>query len=255
MSAWPMGCARLAKAHERNSAMRTVTIQDVVRDPPKTHIIDAQTSERYRIDDDTVALIGRYVRPDDRTIETGAGLSTVLFALQGARHYCVTPDQGQVERIREYCAQRQISLEQVQFIVERSEVALPALRAEPLSFALIDGRHGFPAPFIDWYYIANNLKPGGIVVIDDLYIWTCDLLAQMLNSAPEWLLIQETSRIAAFSKNGDYHNFEWNRQAYVTARSRSVSNSAKVAYIARMLRQGKLKLLISNIAMRFLRHR
>lgn len=232
--------------------MRFTTSADVLRDPPKIHIISNRTSEGYRIDNDTAGLIAQYVRPGDRTIETGAGLSTILFALQGARHYCITPDQGQVERIQDYCAQHQISLDQVQFIAEPSETALPKIQDASLCLALIDGRHGFPAPFIDWYYIANNLKPNGILIIDDLYIWTCDLLAQILKSAPEWKLLRETSRIAVFAKNGDYQNLEWNKQLYVRARSRSSSKKAKALYVIRMIRDREFKLLLANIFTRFI---
>ena len=59
---------------------------------------------------------------------------------------------------------------------------LPQLRDKDYDFALIDGRHAFPTPFIDWYYIADALKIGGLVLIDDLHIWTCDLLKQYLLS-------------------------------------------------------------------------
>jgi hypothetical protein len=33
---------------------------------------------------------------------------------------------------------------------------------------------------MDWFYIAERLGRGGIVLADDTWIWTCDVLARFL---------------------------------------------------------------------------
>src|SRR5262245_39441317 len=91
------------------------------------------------------------------TLETGGGASTVLFALKGARHTCIVPYADEIERIKKYCAKRQISTAAVTFIADTSEQALPGLEQRSLDLVLIDGRHGFPAPFIDWFYTSRHL--------------------------------------------------------------------------------------------------
>ena len=63
--------------------------------------------------------------------------------------------------------------------------ALSGFRSGSYDLALIDGRHGFPQPFLDWYYAAQILKTGGYVIIDDLHIWVCETLANLLVEEPK----------------------------------------------------------------------
>ena len=53
-------------------------------------------------------VLRRNVTPGQRTIETGSGMSTILFLLLGADHTAVSPDAGEPERIRRYCETRGI---------------------------------------------------------------------------------------------------------------------------------------------------
>ena len=69
--------------------------------------------------------------------------------------------------------------------------------------ALIDGRHGCPAPFIGWFYIADRLHQGGIVLLDDTWIWTCQVLAGFLDATPGWRRCAEPPTSAAFVKKYD----------------------------------------------------
>ena len=102
-----------------------------------------------------------------KTLETGAGVSTVLFALKGTQHTCIVPDQTQVQGIKEICNQNQISTDKIDFRIDGSENVLPQLRPAGLDLVLIDGCHGFPAPFIDWHYAGSGLKANGILIVDD----------------------------------------------------------------------------------------
>jgi len=42
-------------------------------------------------------LIDEHIDSESKTLETGAGVSTVLFALKGTQHTCIVPDQAQVQ--------------------------------------------------------------------------------------------------------------------------------------------------------------
>jgi hypothetical protein len=59
--------------------------------------------------DEALGIIDRTISAGDRTLETGSGYSTILFALKSARHTCVVPQGQEVERIRAYCDARGIS--------------------------------------------------------------------------------------------------------------------------------------------------
>ncbi len=67
--------------------------------------------------------------------------------------------------IRELCAEQMI-----EFYPEPSEMVLPRLLAEQRQFdlAFIDGDHRFDAGFVDLFFIHRLLKPGGLVIFDDV---------------------------------------------------------------------------------------
>jgi hypothetical protein len=155
-----------------------------------------------------------------RTIETGAGVSTIAFARKRTQHTCVVPDRLVVRRIRQYCAAARVKLDTVDFVVGQSEYALPRLRSTGYEFALIDGRHGFPAPFIDWFYLADRLRQDGIVLVDDTWIWTCHVLARFLETDTGWQRCALLPTAAAFiKKRDDVHHAEWVEQPFVYRQS------------------------------------
>jgi predicted O-methyltransferase YrrM len=88
------------------------------------------------------------VRPGQRTLETGCGYSTIIFALKGARHTVISPVIEEHQHIREWCKANQIDLWTLEFKLAQSEDVLPALDRELLDLVLIDGWHAFPAPFL-----------------------------------------------------------------------------------------------------------
>ena len=96
----------------------------------------------------------------------------------------------------------------------------PRSRSKCSSLRLLTG-YGFPAPIIDWFYIADLLKVGGILVIDDLQIWTCEILAEFLSSEEDSISLERMSRSVAFRKNGDTaQHKDWVNQRFVMQRSK-----------------------------------
>jgi Methyltransferase domain len=128
----------------------------------------------------------RTVQPGWNTLETGAGLSTMVFASRGAAHQAVTPAADEVERIREDCAARGISTERLEFLIGPSHERLPEWEPRPLDLVLLDGAHGFPYPILDWWYVMPHVKPGGLVLLDDAYMGAVANLVAFLRSRPTW---------------------------------------------------------------------
>ena len=154
------------------------------------------------------------------TLEIGCGVSTILFALKGGRHTCIVPDASEVARVRGFCQEQAIATDRVTFIVGPSERALPGLALKDLNLILIDGRHGFPAPFIDWFYTAPFLKCGGTLIIDDVHLWTCGILRDFLEAEPECALQRSFSRSVAFTKLEEgSETKEWHLQRYMLQRA------------------------------------
>jgi hypothetical protein len=160
------------------------------------------------------------VKPTWTTLETGCGLTTVALASLAACHYCIVPSHDEVQRIRKYCDSKNISLNTVHFITDRSEAALPKLDRYGFDLCIIDGRHAFPSPFVDFYYMAERLRVGGLLVVDDTCLWTGRILSQFLNSEKEWSKTKQFHNTVVFQKRTQGTNEkEWNAQPFMTSRS------------------------------------
>jgi hypothetical protein len=200
-----------------------LALEGMLADPPKFHERrDGTLTNDWRLGDRMMLVLNSHLREGMQTLETGAGLSTVLFASKGCDHTVISPGQALWERIRSYCVEHGVSVENVRYIAEKSEDALPRLDRTGFDLALLDGRHAFPTPFIDWYYASQRLKPGGLCLIDDLHIHTCHMLMDFLAEAPDWEVIERDPRAAVARKLGDDSaRVEWRKQPWTWNRSRA----------------------------------
>ncbi len=173
-----------------------------------------------------------------QTLEIGAGVSTLIFAMHECAHKCIIPDQKLADRILNFCDDNSIRTNKLDFTVNFSEQALPTMNLRGLDLVLIDGRHGFPAPFIDWYYTADALNINGILIVDDTHIWTGEILRDFLLEDIGYNFLQEIDgKTAVFEKVGDSsHSAEWHRQPFVTKHS----NYQPEAEQCRLMRRYKL---------------
>jgi len=179
-------------------------LDDLLKIQPKLHRGPKGEPYSWRVSDDVLSFIDRHVSEGSTTLETGAGVSTVLFALKGAHHLCIVPDEEEVLRIKAFCREHDICTDKLKFEIERSEYILPRLEVEGLDLVLIDGAHGFPIPFIDWHYSAERLKVGGMLIIDDTQVWTGHVLKMFLLAEPEWRLETDyPPRTVVFTKLKD----------------------------------------------------
>lgn len=130
-----------------------------------------------------IANLCRAERPS-ATLEVGMawGLSTlhILAALAevrgsaaGAPHVVMDPFQASrfgnaaLRLVREVGAERM-----VEFYPELSEIVLPRMLADGRQFdlAFIDGDHRFDPGFVDFFFVHRLLKPGGLVIFDDVVL-------------------------------------------------------------------------------------
>jgi hypothetical protein len=158
------------------------------------------------------------VRPGMRTIETGSGGTTVVFAARGARHTAVTPSPDEEVRIRELCEREGVDLATVDFAIGSSDEVLPGW-SEPLDVVLIDGAHRMPFPFVDFHYTARHLKVGGELWLDDIPLPAVYRLYEFLAGEPEWELVaMHDDKVAQFRKLGeevlDPNRDDWEHQHY-----------------------------------------
>jgi MoaA/NifB/PqqE/SkfB family radical SAM enzyme/precorrin-6B methylase 2 len=187
---------------------------------PKFHVDEHGNPASWGIEPALIEALPTWVSSGDRTIETGAGLSTVMFCAIGSRHTAVSPDGAEFERIRRFCEGHEISIDGLNAIVGRSDRILPAIE-ETHDLALIDGCHGFPSVYLDWYYLVDRLVVGGLLVVNATALYTVRTLVDFMSEDPSWEMVAEFDGSAAFRKlvHGG-HTSEWNQQPFVESRSR-----------------------------------
>lgn len=212
---------RYTAAVPSSTSTPTVEYASLERDLAKflTNCPPIHRDVTWGLGEDTLAYLAQEVREGSQTLETGSGLSTLVFARRGAHHTCVTPIEEERRKIEAYCREQGVATDRLSFLIGYSHLVLPALldRAQ-LDLVLIDGGHGFPIPFVDWLYCAPRVRLGGVVIVDDTQLWTGAVLRDFLAADPDWKLDTRFERGAAFTKINEYREKEWNEQPYVLSR-------------------------------------
>ncbi|MCU1427034.1 MAG: class SAM-dependent methyltransferase [Actinomycetia bacterium] len=197
-------------------------IDRLLADPPAVHAMQAGDDPEIGIwstDRDCYLLLAEHAGPDTHTLETGSGVSTVLFAALGARHTCVTPAQAEADRILGYCAEKGIDTSSLTFEIGCSDDVLPRLSGGPsLDLVLIDGNHGYPTPMLDWYYAGSRLRRDGILVLDDIVLPAVAHMCAFLDRDPRFAADRRTEKWAAYRRvtDGDLRQ-DWFEQPFYTA--------------------------------------
>jgi predicted O-methyltransferase YrrM len=207
---------------------RRALIGQLLADPPAVHFMSPEDFETgnqsgvWSTEESCYEFLADRCLPGTRTLETGSGISTVLFAAWGVDHRCVTPGDIEADAIRSYCRARGIPTDRITFDIAFSDTALPRLdhSEPPYDVVLIDGGHGFPAPIIDWYYGGGRLRRGGALVVDDIQLPAVRVLLDFLDRDPRWLQIRHTEKWVAYERQSEGPLGEdWFRQTFFTARA------------------------------------
>jgi len=198
----------------------------------------------YAIDKEVLSFIADNVGPTSRTLETGAGCSTLVFALRQSDHTAITPDADEIARIRAYAAEHDIDTTRVKFIAQPSEGYLPQCEGGPLDLVLIDGKHAFPWPIIDWFYTADRLEPGGFMMLDDAEMSSVRLLVEFLGSDHCWKPVHDFGgKTVVFKKLvKSVHDTAWHMQPFVVARQPNRPNASLLARIWRRIKTQRSRL-------------
>jgi Methyltransferase domain len=153
----------------------------------------------FGIDPRLVRFLRAAITPSCRTIETGSGISTLVFLILGAKHTAVSPDAGEPKRIGTYCQAHGIPIENYSPITGFSENVLPGLTIDvPVDVALVDGSHSFPLPCIDWFYLTRALRKGGTMILDDINLWSGKIIADFLDADDAWEMVVRNDRFAGY---------------------------------------------------------
>ena len=185
-------------------AERLAIVDRLLADPPVVHPMDRSSRPAMGVWS-TEASAYRFIaeRCDEasRTLETGLGLSTALFAALGCEHTCVTGSWDEVERLRTYCDLKGFDTAHVRFEAGGSHAALPRMLDDgELDLVLVDGGHGYPTPILDWFYAGYRLRPGGVALIDDVHLPAVRSLLQFLDRDPRWPALERNDKWHAYER-------------------------------------------------------
>ncbi len=176
-------------------------VDRLLASPPLVHP-EAENGAVWSTEPTCYRFMAKHVHPGARTLETGAGLSTALFAAWGCEHLSVVPFEHEADVILRYCADHDIPTDTLRFDLRPSEVALPELAdTDQRDLVFVDGCHGFPMPIIDWFYGASLLRKDGTIVIDDLQVpQVRSLVEQFLEPDERWVRIDWRWKWIAFRR-------------------------------------------------------
>jgi predicted O-methyltransferase YrrM len=185
------------------SQTQKTDVEQLIEDRPQFHAQADGTSVSWAVCPDVLRFIYESVAAGSTTLETGSGHTTVAFAMAGANHVAVTPSEDESKKITEYCTKLGIA-STVRFVIEPSDTALPQseIIPEELDFALIDGAHAFPLPFVDFHYTERRLKVGGIMGVDDIFMPSVRILYDFLQAEDDWELVRQIEDTAFFRRLG-----------------------------------------------------
>jgi hypothetical protein len=168
--------------------------------------------------DAIVRHTGGHVR---RSVETGAGKSTLLLSHVSDRHLVFAIDGGasvSVTRTSDL-----LNPATVEFVEGPTQETLRDYAfTEPLDFVLLDGPHGYPFPELEYWTLYRHLRPGGLLVVDDIHIPTINHFYRFLCEEPMFAHL-ELVAYTAFFRRTEAPTFDpycdgWNQQPYNLAR-------------------------------------
>jgi len=230
-------------------------IDDIIREKPKFHRGETEISRAfvkkesflpqntvkdlidnnlscYGIGEAVAHFINNSIDQNSTTLEIGAGISTLIFAIRNTKHIAITPNIEEVKLIRKY-SEKKIDLSRVQFIIEPSESYLPKLDRNNFDIVFIDGKHAFPWPIIDWFYTADKLKKDGLMIVDDAELNSVKILIDFMDLDSGWVLQKKFSqKTYVFRKRREtIHNVAWHMQPYTVGDLLSQKPKKKIIYI------------------------
>jgi predicted O-methyltransferase YrrM len=106
-----------------------------------------------------------------RSIESGTGRSTLLLSQYGRHTVFTIDDAGEGSSLSAVKASPLLAPD-TDFVLGPTQKTFPRYDFEPLDFALLDGPHAYPFPEIEYYFVYPHLKPGAVLVIDDIHLPT-----------------------------------------------------------------------------------
>ena len=178
------------------------------------------------VSDDALRVIARLAPRDmAHSAETGTGRTTLLLSHLSADHVVFTINEpGLEDSTSKTRGSSLLNVDTVNFVFGRTQVTVPRYEfPTPLDLVLIDGPHGFPFPILEYYHFYPHVRPGGLLIVDDVNIPSIRFLHDFMVKDDMWHL-EEIAGNTAFFRRTDAETFDplgdtwflqgYNRDAY-----------------------------------------
>ena len=133
------------------------------------------------------------------TVETGCGLSTVVLSVMADCHTCFTVAAGNSLQLVQAVPHLRRNI--VNFVIGPSQLTLPRHSfPRPLDLVLVDGPHGFPFAQMEYFYFYQRIRPGGLLIIDDIHIPTVRQMYDFLRDDRMWAHVEDVLTTAFFTR-------------------------------------------------------
>ena len=139
----------------------------------------------------------------ERSVETGCGKSTILFSNLSAHHtvFCTDDRSDQQSSVRYFESHPLTRKERIHCVFGPSQRTLPQYSPPgPFDCVLLDGPHGYPFPELEYYFLYPHLRPGGILIVDDVHIPTIGRMADILQEDAMFELVEVVTTTAVFRR-------------------------------------------------------
>lgn len=230
-------------------------IAELARTRPAFHRSAQGEATDWGVLPGTLSLIATHIRDGARTLETGAGASSVVFAASGAFHTVISPIADEHQAVCAWCMERGIATDRLVFKAESSAEGDALRRSAELDVVFLDGRHSFPAPMVDWHYAANALRVGGVMILDDVPIPSVGLLHRFMSDDAGWAVLGGAdNRAVAYRKLAEMNegdawrdqrfNRKWPDYSYLPLGPRI---SAAAAWKSRLARAALMKRMPASV--------
>jgi hypothetical protein len=205
-------------------------LKSILNSPPKVHDWGSGELTASGLPLPFFEFMNLTLTKESVSLETGMRISTAVFAINSGNHTCITPDPNEIDQFKEYSVEHNFPIDNIRFVKEKSCEVWSNLKNNSSDFILIDGGHGFPTPFMDWYFFSQGLKINGCIIIDDTHISTCRTLKDFLLKEDAWKMIPPFSeKTVVFQKIKDFdYNKEFSQQAYVVEQTLDLNRYKKL---------------------------
>lgn len=173
-----------------------------------------------------VAIARRCAGDLTHSVETGTGRTTLLLSHLSRDHTVFTKqDRGNGDSLDRVRASWLLAPDAVRFVEGPTQITVPRHAfAERFEFAMLDGPHAFPFPYVEYCYIYPHIAPEGLLVVDDVQIPTIRVMVDILRQDPMWRLLEVVGQ-TAFLQRTDAPTVDpledgWSLQGYNRRKAR-----------------------------------